>query len=63
LEVLGDDDPAQVRPRPVLALGELIDLGPQVLAEFDRDQMTRAFRSLHTREVEQALHALQAKCE
>jgi hypothetical protein len=37
LDVLGDDDPAQVRPRPVLALGELIDLVPQHRAEFDRD--------------------------
>jgi hypothetical protein len=36
---------------------------PQVLAEFDRDQVAGAFRSLHGMRDEQALHALQAKCE
>jgi hypothetical protein len=62
-ERLADDEPADVGAGPLLALSNLFDPIPQVLAEFDRDQVAGTFGCLHTREVEQALHALQAKCE
>jgi hypothetical protein len=62
-ERLANDEPADVGAGPLLALSNLFDLVPQVLAEFDRDQVAGAFRSLHGMRDEQALHALQAKCE
>jgi len=62
-ERLANDEPADVGAGPLLALGELIDLVPQHRAEFDRDQVTGSFGSLHGMRDEQALHALQAKCE
>jgi hypothetical protein len=62
-ERLADDEPADVGASPLLALRELIDLVPQHRAEFDRDEVTGSFGSLHGMRDEQALHALQAKCE
>ena len=60
-ERLADDEPADVGASALLALGNLFDPIPQVLAEFDRDQVAGTFRCLHTREVEQALRAVQAE--
>jgi hypothetical protein len=62
-ERLADDEPADVGAGPLLALSNLFDLVPQVLAEFDRDQVAGAVGSLHGMRDGQALHALQAKCE